>query len=196
MTDRQPHPRILVFAGSTRAGSYNKALARQAAESLERAGGRPTFIDLRDHPMPLYDGDLEAEQGLPENALVLRRGLAEHDGLLIASPEYNGFLTPLLKNTIDWLSRPHQGESGLALFAGKLAAVVSASPGGLGGLRSLTLTRQLLTNIGVTVLPDQLAVARAAEAFDDRGRLSDDEQQQTLDALCQRLVDTLHRLKA
>ena len=196
MTDRQPHPRILVFAGSTRAGSYNKALARQAAESLERAGGRPTFIDLRDHPMPLYDGDLEAEQGLPENALVLRRGLAEHDGLLIASPEYNGFLTPLLKNTIDWLSRPHQGESGLALFAGKLAAVVSASPGGLGGLRSLTLTRQLLTNIGVTVLPDQLAVARAAEAFDDRGRLSDDGQQQTLDALCQRLVDTLHRLKA
>lgn len=195
MTDRQPHPRILVFAGSTRAGSYNKRLARQAAESIERAGGRPTFIDLRDHPMPLYDGDLEAEQGLPENALVLRRGLAEHDGLLIASPEYNGFLTPLLKNTIDWLSRPHQGESGLALFAGKLAAVVSASPGGLGGLRSLTLTRQLLTNIGVTVLPDQLAVARAAEAFDDRGRLVDAGQQQSLDALCQRLVDTLHRLK-
>lgn len=195
MTDRQPHPRILVFAGSTRAGSYNKLLARQAAESIERAGGRPTFIDLRDHPMPLYDGDLEAEQGLPENALVLRRGLAEHDGLLIASPEYNGFITPLLKNTIDWLTRPHEGESGLDLFAGKLAGVVSASPGGLGGLRSLSLTRQLLTNIGVTVLPDQLAVARAAQAFDDQGRLGNDKQQQTLDALCQRLVDTLHRLR-
>ena len=145
--------------------------------------------------MPLYDGDLEAEQGLPENALVLRRGLAEHDGLLIASPEYNGFITPLLKNTIDWLSRPHEGESGLTLFADKLASVVSASPGGLGGLRSLTLTRQLLSNIGVTVLPDQLAVARAAEAFDDQGRLKNEKQQQTLDALCQRLVDTLHRLK-
>ncbi|MFG6159944.1 NADPH-dependent FMN reductase [Halomonas sp. 1390] len=195
MTDRQPHPRILVFAGSTRAGSYNKLLARQAAESIERAGGRPTFIDLRDHPMPLYDGDLEAEQGLPENALVLRRGLAEHDGLLIASPEYNGFITPLLKNTIDWLTRPHEGESGLDLFAGKLAGVVSASPGGLGGLRSLMLTRQLLTNIGVTVLPDQLAVARAAKAFDDQGRLGD-EQQQKLDGLCQRLVDTLHRLRS
>ncbi|SFT75427.1 NADPH-dependent FMN reductase [Halomonas saccharevitans] len=195
MTDRQPHPRILVFAGSTRTGSYNKLLARQAAESIERAGGRPTFIDLRDHPMPLYDGDLEAEQGLPENALVLRRGLAEHDGLLIASPEYNGFITPLLKNTIDWLTRPHEGESGLDLFAGKLAGVVSASPGGLGGLRSLSLTRQLLTNIGVTVLPDQLAVARAAKAFDDQGRLGDDEQQQKLDGLCQRLVDTLHRLR-
>jgi len=195
MTDRQPHPRLLVFAGSTRAGSYNKLLARQAAESIERAGGRPTFIDLRDHPMPLYDGDLEADQGLPDNALVLRRGLAEHDGLLIASPEYNGFITPLLKNTIDWLTRPHQGESGLALFEGKLAGVVSASPGGLGGLRSLALTRQLLTNIGVTVLPDQLAVAHAARAFDDQGRLSDDAQQQKLDALCQRLVDTLHRLR-
>lgn len=196
MTDRQPHPRILVFAGSSRTGSYNKLLARQAAESIERAGGRPTFIDLRDHPMPLYDGDLEAEQGLPENALVLRRGLAEHDGLLIASPEYNGFITPLLKNTIDWLTRPHEGESGLDLFAGKLAGVVSASPGGLGGLRSLSLTRQLLTNIGVTVLPDQLAVARAAKAFDDQGRLGDDEQQQKLDGLCQRLVDTLHRLRS
>lgn len=195
MTDRQPHPRILVFAGSSRAGSYNKLLARQAAESIERAGGRPTFIDLRDHPMPLYDGDLEADQGLPENALVLRRGLAEHDGLLIASPEYNGFITPLLKNTIDWLTRPHEGESGLDLFAGKLAGVVSASPGGLGGLRSLSLTRQLLTNIGVTVLPDQLAVARAAQAFDDQGRLGDDAQQHGLDALCQRLVDTLHRLR-
>lgn len=195
MADRQPHPRILIFAGSARAGSYNKRLARQAVESIERAGGRPTFLDLRDHPLPLYDGDLEAEQGLPENALTLRRGLAEHDGLLIASPEYNGFPTPLLKNTIDWLSRSHEGESGLALFTGKLAGLVSASPGGLGGLRSLTLTRQLLANVGVTVLPDQLAVARAAEAFDERGRLRDDTQQQTLDALCQRLVVTLHRLR-
>lgn len=194
MTDRQPHPRILVFAGSSRAGSYNKALARLAAERIERLGGRPTFLDLRDHPMPLYDGDLEAEQGLPENALVLRRGLADHEGLLIASPEYNGFITPLLKNTLDWLTRPHEGESGLALFEGKLAALVSASPGGLGGIRSLGLARQLLTNIGVTVLPDQLAVAKAAEAFDDTGRLRDEKQREKLDAICGRLVDSLHRL--
>ncbi|PRY73375.1 NADPH-dependent FMN reductase [Halomonas ventosae] len=194
MTDRQPHPRILVFAGSSRAGSYNKALARLAAERIEHLGGRPTFIDLRDHPMPLYDGDLEAEQGLPENALVLRRGLTDHQGLLIASPEYNGFITPLLKNTLDWLTRPHQGESGLALFEGKLAALVSASPGGLGGIRSLGLARQLLANIGVTVLPDQLAVAKAAEAFDDTSRLRDEQQREKLDALCGRLVDSLHRL--
>lgn len=194
MTDRQPHPRILVFAGSSRAGSYNKALARLAAERIERLGGRPTLIDLRDHPMPLYDGDLEAGQGLPENALVLRRGLADHEGLLIATPEYNGFITPLLKNTVDWLTRPHEGESGLTLFQGKLAAVVSASPGGLGGIRSLALARQLLANIGVTVLPDQLAVARAAEAFDEDGRLRDETQMEKLDAICRRLVDSLHRL--
>jgi chromate reductase, NAD(P)H dehydrogenase (quinone) len=196
MTDRLPHPRILVFAGSARAGSLNKRLARLAAERIEAVGGHPRFIDLRDHPMPLYDGDLEADQGLPENALVLRRGLAEHDGLLIASPEYNGFITPLLKNTLDWLTRPHQGESGLTLFEGKVAAVVAASPGGLGGLRSLGLARQLLTNIGVTVLPDQLAVARAQEAFDEAGRLADGAQQQRLDALCRRLVETTRRLRA
>ncbi|MDI5922181.1 NAD(P)H-dependent oxidoreductase [Halomonas sp. LR5S13] len=194
MTDRQPHPRILVFAGSSRAGSYNKALARLAAERIKHLGGRPTFIDLRDHPMPLYDGDLETEQGLPESARVLRRGLADHEGLLIASPEYNGFITPLLKNTLDWLTRPHEGESGLTLFQGKLAAVVSASPGGLGGIRSLGLARQLLANIGVTVLPDQLAVARAAEAFDEAGRLRDETQGEKLDAICGRLVDSLHRL--
>ncbi|SEL99026.1 NADPH-dependent FMN reductase [Halomonas daqiaonensis] len=194
MTDRQPHPRILVFAGSSRTGSYNKALARQAAERIELLGGRPTFIDLRDHPMPLYDGDLEAEQGLPENALVLRRGLADHEGLLIASPEYNGFITPLLKNTLDWLTRPHKGESGLALFEGKLAAVVSASPGGLGGIRSLALIRQLLANIGVTVLPEQLAVARASDALDQDGRLRDEKQLERLDAICRRLIDSLHRL--
>lgn len=195
MTDRLPHPRILVFAGSSRTGSYNKALARLAAERVELLGGRPTFIDLRDHPMPLYEGDLEAEQGLPDNARVLRRGLADHEGLLIASPEYNGFITPLLKNTLDWLTRPHEGESGLALFEGKLAAVVSASPGGMGGVRSLGLTRQLLANIGVTVLPDQLAVARAADAFDEQGQLRDEKQRETLDAICRRLIDGLHRLR-
>lgn len=196
MTDRLPHPRILVFAGSARAGSFNKKLARLAAARIEVMGGRPAFIDLRDHPMPLYDGDLEAEQGLPDNARVLRHGLATHDGLLVASPEYNGFITPLLKNTIDWMTRPHEGESGLRHFEGKVAAVVSASPGALGGLRSLTLTRQLLTNIGVTVLPDQLAIPRASEAFDAADRLVDEAQGETLDDLCRRLVETTSRLGA
>lgn len=187
-------PRILVFAGSVRQGSLNQRLARLAARRLEALGGQPTFVDLGDYPMPLYDGDREAEQGLPDNALTLRRLLAEHDGLLIASPEYNGFITPLLKNTIDWLTRPHQGESGLTLFQGKFAAVVSASPGALGGIRSLALIRQLLGNIGVTVLPNQLAVAKASDAFDDDGQLADEGQAEKLDALCRRLVDTLTKL--
>ncbi|ATJ81942.1 NADPH-dependent FMN reductase [Halomonas beimenensis] len=193
MTDRQP-PRILVFAGSARKASFNKRLARLAAARLEAQGGHPTFIDLADYPLPLYDGDLEAEQGLPDNVLALRSLLAEHQGLMIASPEYNGFITPLLKNTIDWLTRPHEGESGLALFQGRLAAVVSASPGGLGGIRSLALIRQLLGNIGVTVLPDQLAVARAGDAFEDDGRLAGDAYRDKLDAICRRLVDDLARL--
>ncbi len=194
MIDLSHTPRILVFAGSSRKDSYNKRLAHLCAERIDALGGTATFIDLGDFPMPLYDGDLEAGSGLPDNALALRELLSEHHGLLIASPEYNGFITPLLKNTIDWLTRPHEKESGLTLFEGKFAAVVSASPGGLGGLRSLALIRQLLNNIGVTVLPDQLAVAKAGDAFSD-GRLTDAKQQAKLDGVCQRLVGTLEKLR-
>ncbi|MBZ0328935.1 NAD(P)H-dependent oxidoreductase [Halomonas sp. ANAO-440] len=184
MSDQTTAARILVFAGSTREASFNKRLARLGARRLDALGAQATFIDLRDYPMPLYQGDLEAEHGLPENALALRKLLAEHRGLLIASPEYNGFITPLMKNTIDWISRPHEGESGLKLFAGRVAALLAASPGGLGGMR------QLLSNVGVTVLPDQLAVAKAGDAFDDHGALTDESHQQKLDAICQRLAET------
>ncbi|GED23492.1 NADPH-dependent FMN reductase [Halomonas halmophila] len=187
-------PRILVFAGSAREASYNKQLARLAAQRIEALGGTPTFVDLRDYPVPLYDGDLEEQQGLPDNVVALRQLLAEHQGLLIASPEYNGFVTPLLVNTIDWLTRPHQGESGLALFQDRQAALVGASPGGLGGLRALNPLRQLLTNIGVTVLPNQLAVGGAGDAFNAQGQLTDDKQRDSLDAICQRLITTLDRL--
>lgn len=194
MIDLSHTPRILVFAGSGRKDSLNKRLAQLCAERIDALGGTATFIDLADFPLPLYDGDLEAESGLPDNALALRERLSEHHGLLIASPEYNGFITPLLKNTIDWLTRPHEGQSGLALFEGKYAAVVSASPGGLGGQRSLGLIRQLLSHIGVTVLPDQLAVGNAGDAFSD-GRLTDAKQQAKLDGVCQRLVGTLEKLR-
>ncbi|WP_111412173.1 NADPH-dependent FMN reductase [Billgrantia lactosivorans] len=195
MTTYTP-PRILVFAGSAREGSFNKRLARLAAERLDRLGGEATFIDLRDYPLPLYDGDLETREGLPASARSLQALLAEHQGLLLASPEYNGFITPLMKNTLDWLSRSDGDRSGLALFADKLAAVVSASPGALGGMRSLALIRQLLGNLGVTVLPNPLAVPRAAQAFGEGGELADESQQQRLDALCQRLVATLAKLQA
>lgn len=186
---------ILVFAGSARSGSWNKTLARLAAETVERQGGRATFIDLRDYPTPLYDGDLEKEIGLPEQVLRLRALFEAHAGLVVVSPEYNGFITPLMKNTLDWVSRPYEGHDGLDLFRGRIAAVLSASPGGFGGMRSLALIRQLLGNLGVTVLPDQLAVARAPQAFDDDGRLTDDSAQKRLDGICLRLVDTLARLR-
>ncbi|MCC5808734.1 MAG: NAD(P)H-dependent oxidoreductase [Ectothiorhodospiraceae bacterium] len=191
-----PTPSILVFAGSARADSLNKRLARLAADSVGQQGGNATFIDLRDYPIPLYDGDLERETGIPEHARTLRKLLEQHNGLVVVSPEYNGFITPLLKNTLDWLSRPDQEHEGLVLFRNRVAAVMSASPGGFGGMRSLTLARQLLNNLGVTVLPDQLAIPRAPQAFDEEGRLKDSALQERLDRICARLVNTLARLGA
>ena len=118
--------KVLVFAGSAREGSLNKQLAKLAARRIEALGGKATFIDLKAYPCPLFDEDIEA-QGMPENVLKLREILADHQALLIASPEYNGFITPLLKNTLDWLSRPYGDTPGLGLFAGKWAALVAAS---------------------------------------------------------------------
>lgn len=190
------HNRILVFAGSARSGSFNKRLARLAADSIHRQGGTATFVDLRDYPIPLYDGDLEQESGIPAHARALKRLFAEHAGLLVVSPEYNGFITPLLKNTLDWISRPDGDADGLALFQNKLAAVLSASPGGFGGMRSLTLARQLLTNLGVTVLPDQLALPRAGQAFAEDGQLVDESVRDRLDQVCARLVWMVERLSS
>lgn len=187
-------PAILVFAGSARRESLNKKLARTAADSARTTGAEVTLLDLRDYPIPLYDGDLEAESGVPENARALRRLMATHHGLILVSPEYNGFITPLLKNTLDWISRPDGAEDGLTLYRDKVALVLSASPGALGGLRSLQLIRQLLGNLGVTVLPDQLAVGRAQQAFNPDGTLTDAAQMAKLNAMTARLHDTLRAL--
>lgn len=196
--DRAPETpaRILVFAGSAREASFNKRLARLAASRLKAVGAQATFVDLADYPMPLYDGDLEHADGVPANARRLRDLLADHSGLLLVSPEYNGFITPLMKNTIDWLSRPDTHYDRLELFRGRGAALLGASPSGLGALRSLMLMRQLLGNLGVTVLPDQLAVAQAPKAFAEDGQLADADQQARLDAICARLADTVQRLHA
>ena len=183
-------PKVLVFAGSARKASLNKQLARLAAKRIAALGGEATFIDLKDYPCPLFDGDIEA-QGMPDNVLKMREVLAEHQALLIASPEYNGFITPLLKNTLDWLSRPYGDTPGLGLFAGKWAALVAASPGGLGGIRALPLGQQLLVNLGLIVLPQPLSLPKAGSAFNDSGALHDEATGQKLDALCQRLVDSL-----
>ena len=160
-------PRILAFAGSARKDSWNATLVRIAAEGARQAGAEVTVIDLKDYPLEIFNEDLEKKAGTPENASRLKKLFVEHDGLLIASPEYNSSITPLLKNTIDWVSRPAEGESPLAAYRNKSAALMSASPGGLGGLRGLVHVRAILSSIGVLVLPDQIAVSSAFEAFDD-----------------------------
>ncbi|MBA3710123.1 MAG: NAD(P)H-dependent oxidoreductase [Planctomycetes bacterium] len=172
-----PNPStILAFAGSTRADSYNKKLVRVAAEGARAAGASVTVIDLRDLPMPLYDGDFEASEGIPANAKVFKRLLLEHHGLLIASPEYNSSVPAVLKNAIDWASRAEPGEAALACFAGKVAGLVAASPGALGGLRGLVTLRSILGNIRVLVVPEQVAVAKAHEAFAPDGSMIDAKQ--------------------
>ena len=155
------NPRILAFAGSARTDSYNARLVQVAAEGARTAGADVTVLNLKEYPLPLFDEDIEQEQGMPENAKKLKQLFLDHDGLLISSPEYNSSITPLLKNTIDWVSRPAEGEPMLAAYQGKVAALMAASPGGLGGLRGLVHVRSILSSIGVIVLPDQIAVSRA-----------------------------------
>lgn len=182
-------PRLLVFAGSTRTDSFNKKLAVCAARQLETAGAIVTVIDLRDYPMPLYDGDIEQREGLPKTAIQLKELMAEQDGFLISSPEYNSGMSAVLKNTIDWVSRPHQeGETSLRAFKGKTAAIVSASPGRLGGLRGLVHLRMVLGNIGVTVIPTQFALAGAAEAFTSDGQLRNSSDADALSAVTGELM--------
>ncbi|NJR52685.1 MAG: NAD(P)H-dependent oxidoreductase [Leptolyngbyaceae cyanobacterium CSU_1_3] len=171
------NPKILAFAGSARKDSLNQKLVKIAAEGARAAGAEVTYLDFRDLPLPLYDGDLEAVEGLPDNALKLKALMRAHQGYLIACPEYNSSITPLLKNAIDWASRPAPNEPSLACFREKVAVLMSASPGGLGGLRGLVHVRSILGNIGVLVLPDQKAVGNAHQAFDENGNLNDEAQQ-------------------
>jgi|SRR5579864_5369869 len=188
-------PRILAFAGSTRKDSFNKKLIRIAASAAEAAGAEVTLIDLRDLPLPLFDQDLEAAQGPPENARKLKSLMIAHDGLLIASPEYNSSITAVLKNAIDWASRPAPGEPPLVAFKGKVATLMSASPGALGGLRGLVHLRSILGNIGVIVLPDQISVSKAFEAYNPDGTLKDPKQQAGVEELGRTLVSMLVKLK-
>ncbi|MGI9419834.1 MAG: NADPH-dependent FMN reductase [Geminicoccaceae bacterium] len=187
-------PRILAFAGSTREGSFNKKLVNVVAEGARDAGAEVTVIDLREFPLPLYDGDLEATGGLPENARRLRALFMEHQGLLISSPEYNGGMSAVLKNAIDWVSRSEGDEPGLAAYRDKVAGLVSASPGGLGGLRGLVHVRQILTNIGVLVIPQQHALGGAGQAFGDDGMLTDSKAQATVTGIGARVARTIEAL--
>jgi NAD(P)H-dependent FMN reductase len=187
--------RILAFAGSLRKDSYNKKLVAIAAEGARTAGAEVTRLDLRDYPLPVFDEDQEREHGVPDNGVKLKTLFKETDGFLLSAPEYNSSVTAALKNAIDWVSRPYQNEPPLAGFRGKVATLMAASPGGLGGLRGLVHVRAILGNIGVVVLPEQIAVARAFEAFNEDGSLKDPKQQEGIKGLGRTLAEFLLKLK-
>ncbi len=185
-------PRILVFGGSLRAESFNQKLASLAAEGAREAGAEVTLIALRDFRMPLFDEDLETATGMPEAAQQLKALFATHEGLIIASPEYNSTITAALKNAIDWVSRTTSpDEPPLAVLRGKSAAILAASPGGYGGARSLAQLRPVLENIGITVLPQQVTIPKAHEAFRPDGQLTDLTQAAAVKALAASLVAKL-----
>lgn len=187
-------PRVLITCGSARRASWNQRLAR-AAEALAReAGAETTFVDPATLPLPLYDGDLEARDGLPENARTWKRLFADHDGLLLACPEYNGSITPLLKNLIDWASRREGDEAPLVAFRGRTAGLLATSPGALGGLRGLAHVRAILSGLGVHVVPDQLAVPLAPQALGEDGTVLDPKVAARLGEVVGRFVETTRRL--
>jgi chromate reductase, NAD(P)H dehydrogenase (quinone) len=181
-------PRILAFAGSSRAGSYNRKLAAVAAGHGRAMGADVTLIDLRDFPMPVYDGDDEASGGLPAAATRFRALLDEHQALLVASPEHNGSVTALLKNVLDWASRTADGVDGLALFRGKTAGLMAASPSPFGGVRSVAHLRGILSKMGANVLAEEVLVAGAPGAFDESGRLTNTLSDQLTAQLMSHLI--------
>ena len=187
--------RILAFSGSLREGSLNMKLVRNAATGARAAGAEVTELDMRELPLPVYSGDLEAAEGLPDNARKLKGLLKEHDGFLIGSPENNSMFSSAIKNMVDWTSWTEQDEPPLVCFRGKIAAIMSASPGGLGGLRGLPHLRLMLENISVLVIPEQKAIPAAHEAFDGDGRLSDAKQRDAVEKIGARLVEVVRRLK-
>jgi NAD(P)H-dependent FMN reductase len=193
--------KILAFAGSARRDSLNKKLVRVAARAAQEAGGEVTLIDLDDFPMPIYHGDLEDAEGLPPNALKLRELFLTHDALLIVSPENNGSVPAVLKNTIDWLSRgTGDGKgtnSGIAPYRGKVAGLAGATPGPWGTLyQCLPHLRIILTKLTVTVIPQQVPLPHADEAFDDQGELRDPKVAKSVAAFAKSLVETALKLKA
>jgi NAD(P)H-dependent FMN reductase len=185
-------PKILAFSGSARKSSFNQKLVVIAAQGASAAGADITLINLADYPMPIFDEDLEASEGMPAAARAFKQLLIDHDGLLIASPEYNSAFSPLLKNAIDWATRPFGPDiKSTPPFAEKYAVIMATSPGALGGLRGLVFLRLLLSNIGVTVLPGQQALPYAGKMFDVDGSLNDEQIQQQVMGLGEALTRAL-----
>ena len=191
-----PIPKVLVLAGSIRTGSFNARLAAIAAKEIARAEAEVTRISLLDFPLPLYDGDLEARSGPPENAVKLKRMFCAHQGVFIASPEYNASLTPLLKNTIDWISRVRENkEPPLSAYRNRVFALGAASNGTLGGMRSIMALRQSLElGCGALVIPEQIAVREASHAFDENDELKDERSAAVLRTMARRLVELARQI--
>ena len=187
-------PKILVFAGSTRTGALSGKLAALAAKELALADADVTRISLADYPLPIYNGDLEKEKGIPENAVKLARLIATQQGVFIATPEYNNSLPPLLKNTIDWVSRNKPGPNGIP-YRNKVYGIGSTSDGLIGGARALIdLRRVVLTAVGAILVPEKIEISRAQEAFDESGELIAEPPAKLLKSLCRHLVELSRRL--
>jgi chromate reductase len=188
--------KILAFSGSGRKDSYNTKVVNIAAQGATEAGAKVTIVDLAEFDMPIFNEDLESKEGMHSGGQKFKRLLIEHDGFLISSPEHNSSYSALLKNSIDWASRQVEGETPMQAYKGKVAGIMGASPGALGGLRGLVSLRMLLENIGVMVLPGQKAVSKVHTLLDDNGHLADEKTQNALKKIGKELVNTLSKLKA
>ena len=187
-------PRILLFAGSLRTGSYNRRLADLAEAALDKAGAEVEHITLKDYPLPIYDADLEAEDGLPASALALHAKFRAAQGIMIVSPEYNAGTPPILKNAIDWISREREHGGMAAAFEVPVFALASASPGRFGGYRGLMALRQsLVLQLMATVIPQQTAITFAGDAFDEDGGLKDPRSAGSLRKQAEKLVAVARR---
>lgn len=191
-----PKPSVLVFAGSARTESLNRKLAKAAASTAEDLGARVTHIELREFPLPLYDGDHETLLGTPRHVLTLRAILKRHPIWLIASPDYNCSISPLLKNAIDWVSRPIHGDDYLACFKDRQVGIMSSSPGSSGGARGLPHLRHVLSHLGARVLDDHFALPRGPTAFDGEGALVDPDQQQRLQGFIESAIGAARAFEA
>jgi len=188
-------PKILVIPGSLRTGSLNAKLAAVAAHQFALVGADVTRLSLADFPLPIYDGDLQARSGVPKNAVDLKRMIGAHHGVLIVTPEYNSSVPPLLKNAIDWVSRVQDGhERRGQVFRDRPFALAGASQGRLGGARALAAMRLILSACHALVIPNQLALAFAAEAYDDMDRLKQPADAEALQAMVRQLIDVSQRL--
>lgn len=181
-------PTILVFAGSARADSVNKKLAAAGASAVRKAGGEATLVDLKDYPAPIYHGDEEEAHGVPDTILAFKKLISAHDGLMIATPEYNGFVPPLLVNIFSWVSRPSNDGGSEDVLKSKHVAIMAASPGRLGGVRVIPRLRDCLCELGCIPVQGFVTVPSAHSAFGADGNLTNEANQKGLDALAVRLI--------